>query len=68
MLDKYGVQYNEDKRAGKIGKSRPIKPAAEADTSKKDSNRRHKKNRGRNQHSQRQSPRPNAPAEAKKEQ
>ncbi|MEM9849266.1 MAG: 30S ribosomal protein S6 [Bacteroidota bacterium] len=46
-LDKYGVKYNEDRRAGKIGKSRPVKPAAEAETSKKDSNRRNRKG-GRN--------------------
>lgn len=31
-LDKYGVKYNEDKRAGKIGKKRP-KAEAEGDSS-----------------------------------
>ncbi len=28
-LDKYGVKYNEDKRAGKIGKAKPPKKASE---------------------------------------
>ncbi|MEM9887331.1 MAG: 30S ribosomal protein S6 [Bacteroidota bacterium] len=49
-LDKYGVKYNEDRRAGKIGKSRPVKPAVEAETNKKDNRRGNRRggNRSRN--------------------
>ncbi len=32
-LDKYGVKYNEDKRAGKIGKAKPRKKAEAAESS-----------------------------------
>lgn len=54
-LDKYGVKYNEDKRAGKIGTIVRKKKVVEED--KRDNRRRNNKRRN-NQNKQKQAPKP----------
>lgn len=57
-LDKYGVQYNEDKRAGKIGKVKKKEKKEE----KRDNSRGRNKRRGRNDRNSK--PREKAPVAA----
>lgn len=62
-LDKYGVQYNEDKRAGKIGK---VKKKEKKEEKKETRGRRDNRRRGNNRNRNNSNQENNAPTERQK--